>query len=71
MIALIAMILAACSTKASFDPGGTDCPPVKTYSKARQKDLKAELVALPPQSVIPGIIADYKVLRDQVRACRF
>lgn len=54
----------------SFEAPGTDCPPLKAYSAERQKALAAELAALPHESVIPDVLADYKVLRDQVRACR-
>jgi hypothetical protein len=46
------------------------CPPVVAYSKAEQLRLAEEVAALPEGALIVGWLADYAVLRDQVRTCR-
>lgn len=58
------LLLAACETSSSA------CPPVRDYPKAFVGQLAAELAALPAGTAIEDAIADYIVLRDQVRACR-
>ncbi|MCL4744390.1 MAG: hypothetical protein KJZ83_03140 [Burkholderiaceae bacterium] len=45
------------------------CPPEVAYSQAEQARVAAEVAALPEGALIPGWLADYAVLRDQVRAC--
>lgn len=49
----------------------TKCPPLKTYDAAFTKKAGAELRSLrsaDPAAASPGMIADYKLLRDQCRA---
>lgn len=46
------------------------CPPVKTYTKEQNEQLARELEALPPGAFTVDVIADYILLRDQVRACQ-
>lgn len=43
-------------------------PLVKTYSQNTQAQAADELEALPPGSAIAAMIADYAVLREQLRA---
>ena len=45
------------------------CPPVVEYSPAEQARAAEEVAALPDGAVIVGWLADYAVLRDQVRGC--
>ena len=47
-----------------------DCPPIVTYSPETSARLADELEALPPDSIIPGIVGDYMMERDQLRACQ-
>jgi hypothetical protein len=45
------------------------CPPVVEYSRAEQTQVADEVAALPGNALIVGWLADYAVLRAQVRAC--
>jgi hypothetical protein len=45
------------------------CPTVVEYSRAERAKVAAEVVALPEGTEIAKWLADYAVLRDQVRAC--
>jgi hypothetical protein len=65
VVALVLMSLSGCA-------GGTPsiCPPLKEYSKAENQRLLAELEQLPPGAYTIDVIADYMLLRDQVRACQ-
>jgi len=69
LIALMgAMTLSACSTTPIVV---SDCaPPLTEYSMDFRKRVAAELATLPPQSATVEMIADYRVLREQVRACQ-
>lgn len=52
--------------------GGSDhsaCPPMIKYPAAVQERAAAEIEALPRESVVVGMLADYHVLRQQARAC--
>ncbi|MDP3961055.1 MAG: hypothetical protein Q8Q26_13525 [Pseudorhodobacter sp.] len=54
--------------------GGSDrppsvCPPVVNYSRAEQVRAAEDVAALPEGALIIGWLADYAVLRDQVRGC--
>jgi hypothetical protein len=49
----------------------TRCPPIRTYDKGAVVKAGSELRKLlvaDPAAVTPGMIADYKLLRDQCRA---
>lgn len=46
------------------------CPPVAAYDQQFLARAAAELEILPPGSAIEALLADYSVLREQVRACR-
>jgi hypothetical protein len=59
---------AGCAT-AGFDGAGV-CPPLKQYSREEALRLAAEIERLDGAPMIVTALADYVVLRDQVRACR-
>jgi hypothetical protein len=46
------------------------CPPVVEYSRTEQARVAEEVAALPERAVITEWLADYAVLREQVRACK-
>ena len=62
------LLLTACAEVGSDPPHGA-CPPVVAYSEAEQARVADEVAALPEDALIVGWLADYAVLRDQVRAC--
>ncbi len=64
-IALAVWAIAGCS---AVNPG--PCPPLKAYTAEENNRLADELDALPEGSITIDVIADYMVLRDQVRACQ-
>jgi hypothetical protein len=45
------------------------CPPVVEYSRAEQAQVADEVAALPKNARLVDWLADYAVLRAQVRAC--
>ena len=62
--------LTGCAT-AGFDTGGVGaCPPVVEYSREFQARAAEELALLPERSAVVEMMADYTVLREQVRICR-
>ena len=61
--------LTACATAPS-SPVAISCPPIKAYTAAQLSRAANELSALPDGSVLAGMSDDYRILRDQVRACR-
>jgi len=64
LLPLIAVLsLTACATVVS-----DAVPPVKEYSKEVLILAADELEALPEGSVLPMLMADYAVLREQLRA---
>lgn len=49
----------------------TKCPPLRNYDASTVKKAAAELrrlLAADPAAAAPGMIADYKLLRDQCKA---
>ena len=65
LIPVAALFLSACAT------GGSEpapFPPLKEYSQEEQNQAADELDSLPAGSILPMFIADYGVLRAQVRA---
>jgi len=67
-LAIATLLLSACAGDGSEAPPGA-CPPVVAYSEAEQARVADEVAALPEDALIVGWLADYAVLRDQVRAC--
>ena len=66
---VVAMIfLNACARVGSDSPMSV-CPPVVEYSRAEQGQLSNELASLQEGTLIIDWLADYELLRAQVRAC--
>lgn len=64
MLLLIAVLsLNGCAT-----PRSEALPPVKVYSPEVQAKAAGELEAMPEGAVLPVFIADYAVLRAQIRS---
>ena len=68
-LAIAMNFLTAC-TGGSFDTVASACPPVVEYSRAEQARVADELAALPPGAAIAEWLADYAVLREQLRTLR-
>ena len=64
---MIAMALLSACVRDGSDHGA--CPPVIKYPAAVQERAAAEIEALPRESVVVGMMADYYVLRRQARGC--
>ena len=67
-ILLFLLLLSACSDPAAVAQNA--CPPIKPYSTAEQQQAAAELLALPPGSMVGQMIVDYGAERGRLRACR-
>jgi len=63
----VLLLLAGCAT-AAFDPAGLGSGLVKSYSPDFLARAADELEALPDGSALAVMIADYAVLRAQLRA---
>jgi hypothetical protein len=63
-------LLTACATGVSERRIATVCPPVVEYTRELQARAAEELGMLPDGSAIAEMLADYSVMRDQVRACQ-
>lgn len=66
-LATAAILLSGCVEKSSDQ---TACPPVVAYPAEFQARVAAEVEALPHGAALEVVLADYHVLRRQVRACR-
>jgi hypothetical protein len=64
VLAMAASFLAACV------PAISSCPPTVPYDRATLVQVAEELDRLGPDSATAMLIADYSVLRAQLRACR-
>jgi hypothetical protein len=64
VLAMTASLFVACA------PANSSCPPVAAYDRDTLAQAAAELERLGPNSATARLIADYGVLRAQVRACR-
>lgn len=45
------------------------CPPVRDYNRITLNRAATELTLLPAGSALAQMMIDYKVMRDQARAC--
>ena len=70
MLPLIALLLLSACATAPFDFGQIAPGLVRSYSPAFLADAAAELEALPEGSALATMIADYAVLREQLRAAK-
>jgi hypothetical protein len=64
-LAIAASLCAGCA-----GTGSNACPPLIDYTREFARALALEVEAMGADMVTPDAIADYLVLRDQVRACR-
>lgn len=64
-LAIATISLSGCAATSS------ECPPIPPYTADEQERAADEILRLPPDVVmIPRMLADYAMLRDQIRACR-
>jgi len=63
------ILLTGCATGSSDRQLAAFCPPVVEYSREEQREVAEEVKALPDGSAIVEWLADYAVLRAQVREC--
>jgi len=68
-LAAATISLTACAGVGS-ETAPSACPPVVEYSRAEQARVAEEVAGLPEEAVIVSWLADYAVLREQVRACQ-
>ena len=62
------IFLTGCEKVGSETPHSA-CPPVVEYSRAEQTQVAEEIAVLPEGALIVGWLADYAVLRAQLRIC--
>ena len=67
-LAAATIFLTACAGAGFEGPHGV-CPTVVDYSRAEQARVASEVAALPESALITEWLADYAVLRQQVRVC--
>lgn len=68
-LAIATSLLSGCATDGS-EPGiATACPPVVEYTRELQARAADELDLLSEGSAIAEMLADYSVMRTQVRSC--
>ena len=68
-LVIVSIFLTGCAGVGSDPARPVVCPPVVEYSRAEQARMANEVTALPEGALIVGWLADYAVLREQVRAC--
>jgi hypothetical protein len=66
----IALAIAAIWSSACAPTASSGCPPLVAYPPALAARLAEEIESMGPDMVTPDIVADYLVLREQVRICR-
>ena len=70
VLAITTSLLSGCAAGGSESGIATACPPVVEYSRERQALAAEELAGLLPDgSAVAEMLADYAVMRDQVRGC--
>ena len=69
VLAIATSLLTACATVASDPRTATVCPPVVKYNREFQARAAEELARLSDGSAIANMLADYSVMREQVRVC--
>jgi len=70
MPALAVLALVAACSSVALPAAAILCPEPKIYSADQQAQAYCELLALPADSVIGAMIADYGRERAELRACR-
>ena len=66
----VLLLIGALSLAGCAGAGSDVLPPLKAYSPETQAKAADELEALPEGAVLPMFMADYAVLREQIRAAR-
>ncbi|PZP12707.1 MAG: hypothetical protein DI607_09220 [Sphingomonas hengshuiensis] len=69
VLATTASLLNGCGTVRSEHGRLATCPPVVEYGREFQARAAEELARLPEGSAIAEMLADYSVIREQIRAC--
>jgi hypothetical protein len=67
VLAVAMIFLTGCATGSSDQRRAVVCPPVVDYSREEQRRVAEEVEGLPEGSTIVKWLADYAVLRAQVR----
>jgi len=68
VLAIATSLLSGCATVGSNPPIGIVCPPVVQYSREAQARAAEEMALLPERSAIAEMMADYSMVRDQLKA---
>lgn len=66
----VGLIVMRCFLDANGNPTVVECPPLRTWTPAFQKQLAAELRAMPKNSATSRVIVETIGDRDIIRACR-
>lgn len=70
VLLLVLLPMTACGA-IGFEHGRTSpCPPLPQYTKAEQDQAARELNVIPTSWMVSRMLDDYRLLRDQIRACR-
>jgi len=70
VLAIAMSLLSGCATVSSDERAVSACPPAVDYSREFQTRAADELALLPEGSAIAEMLADYAVMRGQIRACQ-
>lgn len=69
VLAVVTSLLSGCATVRSEDGRLATCPPVVEYGREFQARAAEELALLPERSATAQMLADYSVMREQMRVC--
>lgn len=69
VLVIVTSLLTGCVTVGFEADGAGACPPVVAYDTRFQSRAADELLLLPDGSAVVELVADYVVLREQVRGC--
>ena len=69
VLAIATSFLSGCAAVSSDGCAVRTCPPLVDYSSEFQVRAAEELALLPEGSAIAEMLADYSVIREQIRAC--
>ena len=68
VLVIATSLLSGCATVGSDPPIAIVCPPVVQYSREAQARAAEEMALLPERSAIAEMMADYSMVRDQLKA---
>lgn len=69
VLAIAMIFLSSCATESSERRAIGVCPPVVEYGREEQQRMAKEVEVLSEDSIIVGWLADYAVLRQQLKLC--